>query len=134
MAKVTVEGTVARTFYNGKGAEVVEEFTVKSEPRKVRWACWFDEPHGLTEGQVVSVTGLHSDQVDEWEKDGQKRHSVKRSINKARVGASHSPQEPRSGVSTSGQALGDTYGNLSPQATDSGNWSSMGGGDNDTPF
>lgn len=85
MAKVTVDGTVARTFYDGRGAEVVEEFTVKGELRKVRWACWFDAAHGLSEGQAVSVSGLHSDQVDEWEKDGQTRHSVKRSINKARV-------------------------------------------------
>lgn len=94
MAKVTIDGTVARTFYNGKGAEVVEEFVVKGEPRKVRWTCWFDSEHGLSEGQSVSVSGLHSDQVDEWEKDGQKRYSVKRSVQKARVSETPQRAEP----------------------------------------
>lgn len=85
MAKVTVEGKVGRTFYEGRGAELIESFTVKGEPRSKRWSCWFDEPHGLTEGQVVTISGLHGDEVDSWEKDGQPRHSVKRSINKSRV-------------------------------------------------
>jgi len=85
MAVTQVEGKVGRVFFDGKGAEIVEEFTIKGKDITKRWAAWFDAPHGLAEGAVVKVSGLHSDQVDEWEKDGETKHSVKRSLNKARV-------------------------------------------------
>lgn len=86
MATTTVRGAVTRTFYQGRGAEVTEEFTVKGKEITKRWACWFDEPHGLEEGQQVEVSGLHGDEVDEWtNQDQQTRHSVKRSLNRARI-------------------------------------------------
>lgn len=85
MAFTTVSGTVTRTFYNGRGAEITESFTVRDKEIKKRWAAWFDAEHGLSEGQVVEVSGLHGDEVDEWEKEGETRHSVKRSLNKAKL-------------------------------------------------
>lgn len=85
MAIATVQGTVTRTFYQGKGAEVTEEFDIKGKPVKKRWSAWFEQPHGLTEGEPVTVSGLHSDELDEWQKDGETRHTVKRSLNKARI-------------------------------------------------
>lgn len=85
MAFVTVSGTVGRTFFDGRGAEVVESWTQGGETKSKRWAAFFDEAHGLSEGDVVEVSGMHSDKVDEWEKDGQTRHTVKRTINKARL-------------------------------------------------
>ena len=86
MAITHVEGTVTRTFFNGKGAEVQETFTKRDGSEgKTRWAAWFEQPHGLSEGDVVKVSGLHSDEIDEWDKDGEKRRAIKRSLNKARI-------------------------------------------------
>lgn len=86
MAITTVKGTITRTFYQGKGAEVTESFTVRDREIKKRWTAWFDDAHGLVEGQQVEVYGLHGDEVDEWtDKEQQTRHSVKRALNKARV-------------------------------------------------
>jgi len=89
MAYTTVEGTVGRVFFEGKGAEIVEEFTVKGEARKKRWTAWFDAPHGLAEGSVVKVSGLHGDELNEWQdkESGETKRSVKRSLNKARLEA-----------------------------------------------
>jgi hypothetical protein len=85
MAFVTVSGTVGRTFFDGNGAEIVESWEVRGETFTKRWGAFFDVPHGLFEGDVVEVSGVHQDKVDEWEKDGEKRHTVKRMIGKARV-------------------------------------------------
>jgi hypothetical protein len=86
MAITHVEGTVTRTFFNGKGAEVTETFTKRDGGEgKTRWAAWFEEPHGLSEGDTVKVSGLHSDEISEWEKGGETRRNIKRSLNKARV-------------------------------------------------
>jgi hypothetical protein len=87
MAITKVRGTITRTFYQGKGAEITEEFTVADRVVKKRWAAWFNEPHGLTEGQTVELSGLHDDKIDEWDdKDtGDKKRAVKRSLNKAQI-------------------------------------------------
>ncbi len=87
MAFSTVKGKVGRVFFEGKGAEIEEEFTVKGTQMSKRWTAWFDQPHGLTEGSVVKVSGLHSDELNEWQdKDsGETKRSVKRSLNKARI-------------------------------------------------
>lgn len=86
MAITTVKGKVTRTFHNGTGAEISETFQVRGEPITKRWSTWFEAAHGLTEGQEVEVSGLHSDTVDAWEtKEGETRHTVKRSLNKSRV-------------------------------------------------
>lgn len=96
MAYTTVTGKITRTFYNGKGAEIAETFTAGGKEITRKWAAWFEAEHGLTEGQEVEVSGLHGDEINEWEKDGETRHSVKRSLNKARVkgGNSGTPAEP----------------------------------------
>jgi hypothetical protein len=93
MAFVTVTGEVTRTFYNGKGAEITEKFTVKDKEIKKRFTAWFESEHGLTEGQIVEVSGIHGDEVDEWtDRENNIRHSVKRSINKAKVKGSEQRQ------------------------------------------
>lgn len=94
MAFVNVEGTVERTFFDGRGAEVVERFTVKGREITKRWTCWFDAEHGLIVGDSVKVSGLHGDELNTWEKDGETKHSVKRSINKARVDGNTSQTPP----------------------------------------
>lgn len=87
MATVTAKGEIGRVFFDGKGAEVVEKFTVRGSEVTVRWSAFFDQPHGLEVGSVVEVTGLHGDKSDSWpdKGTGEIRHGVKRTINKARV-------------------------------------------------
>lgn len=95
MAQVVVEGKASRVFYDGKGLEVVEEFTVKGREVSKRWTAWFGEPHGIQEGSNVKVAGLHSDEINSWtdRESGEAKQSVKRSINQARVLES-APAEP----------------------------------------
>lgn len=93
MAMTTVRGSVTRVFYNGTGAEVTEQFTVRGTERTKKWTAWFESAHGLTEGQQVEVSGLHSDEISEWEKDGETRQNIKRSLNKARIVGAAAPAE-----------------------------------------
>lgn len=87
MAKVSLNNVqVSRVFWQGKGAQVVETYTTKDGERQTRYALFFDEPHGLSEGSVISVEGLLSATVDEFEKrDGTTGHAVNFKINKPRV-------------------------------------------------
>lgn len=87
MAFITVEGTISRTFYNGKGAEVAESFKKRdgSEGTK-RYTLWFKHEHGLSEGSTGKFSGLLGVEVDEWQdKEGQTRHTAKVSVNSARI-------------------------------------------------
>ena len=86
MAFSEVTGTVTRTFYNGKGAEVVETFKKNDGSEgKSRYSLWFKEPHGLSEGDAGSWRGALSVAVDEWtDKEGGTRHSAKVSLNGAK--------------------------------------------------
>lgn len=85
MAISTVKGEITRTFFDGKGAEVTESWQSNGDTMKKRWAAFFDQPHGLSEGDSVTISGMHSDKIDEWDKDGQTRRAVKRTLNKAKV-------------------------------------------------
>jgi hypothetical protein len=93
MAFVTVTGKVSRVFYQGKGAEVTESFQVRGETKQKRWTAWFDTEHGLVEGDDVELSGLHGDELNSWEKDGETKYSVKRSLNKAKVKSSSAAVE-----------------------------------------
>lgn len=94
MAITTVRGTVTRTFYEGKGAEVTESWVSQGETMSKRWAVFFERPHGLEEGNVVEVSGVHSDKLDEWVKDGETRRSVKRTLSKARLNVGAEDSQP----------------------------------------
>jgi len=85
MAFTEVTGTVTRTFYNGKGAEVTETFQKNDGSEgKSRYSLWFREPHNLNEGDSGKWRGALSVKVDEWtDKEGQTRHSAKVSLNGA---------------------------------------------------
>ena len=135
MAFSTIQGTVTRTFFNGKGAEVTEIFQKRDGTEgKTRWAAWFDAEHGLSEGDVVEVSGLHGDQVDEWtDKEGGKRHSVKRSINKARIKAgSGSAGAPARQAGAQDEPWAATA--PKPETGSSDVWSTPGSFSDDTPF
>jgi hypothetical protein len=56
IAKVT-NATVVSTFYDGKAARVVEEYQARGETRKTYTVLWFQQPHNLTQGQAVTVSG-----------------------------------------------------------------------------
>lgn len=56
IAKVT-NATVVSTFYDGKAARVVEEYQARRETRKTYTVLWFQQPHNLTEGQTITVSG-----------------------------------------------------------------------------
>jgi len=96
MAFIEVTGTVTRTFYSGKGAEVVEAFKKRDGSEgKQRFALWFKEPHGLTEGDSGSWRGSLSVEVDEWtDKEGQIRHTAKLSVNGAQSKGSVAQTQP----------------------------------------
>ena len=64
--------TVKRVFYNGLGAEFVETFQTRSgEQGEKKYSAFFEEPHGLSEGQVGNVSGLLSVKARLWERDGE---------------------------------------------------------------
>jgi hypothetical protein len=121
MAFLEVAGTVTRTFYNGKGAEVTETFKKRDGSEgKQRYALWFQEPHGLSEGDSGTWRGSISVEVDEWtDKENNIRHSAKISLNGARAskGGSAAPAAP-SAVAESG---GDV-------------WNAPGSFNDETPF
>ena len=134
MAIVNIKGTVTRTFYEGRGAEVTETFKKRDGSEgKTRWACWFQDGHGLSEGELVSVSGLHGDQVDDWtDKQGEVRHSVKRSVNSARVTTeSGTGGRTRQSEAVAESWATDTRSDGATQQTGlQGNWSSS----EQTPF
>lgn len=94
MAKVTLNQVqVTRVFWEGKGAQVVERYTVQGSERTTKYSLFFDEPHNLAEGSIVNVEGLLSASVDEYDKrDGSgKGYAVALKVNKPRVSNVDSP-------------------------------------------
>ena len=87
MAYAEVTGTITRTFFNGKGAEVTEVFEKHDGSEgKSRYSLWFKEPHGLNEGDSGKWRGALSVKVDEWtDQQGEVRHSAKVSLNGAKA-------------------------------------------------
>jgi hypothetical protein len=95
VAKVSLNDVqVARVFWDGKGAQVVEKYTTKNGERETRYALFFDQPHGLTEGSLISVEGLLSATVDEFTKrDGSTGHAVNLKLNSPRVSNVQAPEK-----------------------------------------
>ena len=54
------DAKVVSTFFDGKGARVVEEYTVRGETRKSYTVLWFQQPHGLNTGDIVTASGVAS--------------------------------------------------------------------------
>jgi len=126
MAFTEVSGTVTRTFYNGKGAEVVETFKKNDGSEgKSRYSLWFKEPHGLSEGDTGKWRGSLSVAVDQWGKDGETRHTAKVSLNGAK------PLGDRAASATGAASTGaparqdaaqeEPWGNPAPTASGGGN-------------
>lgn len=94
MATVYVEGTVTRTFFEGKGAEVTEYFTSRDgKPLSKKYSAWFELPQSFYIGQVGTFSGLLSVVVEDWvnedgspklDQSGKPGRSAKLNINNAK--------------------------------------------------
>lgn len=94
----TVEATVERVVFDGKGIGIVEEFTNKDGEVKTRkFTAWFLEAPGLTVGQTGSFSGSYSDKIDEFvNEQGETVRFIARSINntKFKPGTGHTLSRP----------------------------------------
>jgi hypothetical protein len=98
MAIVRIQNAkVTRINNNGYGVQV------KEDDREVsgrtfygkRFTLWFKEPHGLSEGATVSVSGFLDAKVDEWtDRDGHPRQSVSFSVNSQKIDGDTRQQDP----------------------------------------
>src|SRR5690606_36700649 len=79
--------TVERLNRTGYGVKVAEKYQVQGNDRKTTYTVWFKEPHGLNEGDIISVSGFLGAKVgDPWTgQDGQERRSVELSLNEPRI-------------------------------------------------
>ena len=86
------EVTVTRLNKTGNGVKVTESNESGGKTYKTRFTVWFDEPSGLREGDIVSLSGFLGGKVgDPWTgDDGQERRSVEYSINSPRIDAGES--------------------------------------------
>jgi len=68
MAILTIKnGHITRSFFNGRGFEVVEFYSAKDGEQKTRkFTAWFDEAPNLEIGQSGTFEGEHSTKIDLW--------------------------------------------------------------------
>jgi hypothetical protein len=95
MAFAIVNGTVQRTFFDGKGASVVETFQKRDGTEgKSYYTAFFDAPHGLSEGSTGKFSGLLSAKAREYEdKEGNNRVTADIVLNSARFEADNSAED-----------------------------------------
>lgn len=86
MAIVNIKnGIVERTFYNGQGAAVKEAFTKRDGSEGAqRYSVFFDEAHGLSEGDQGDFSGLLSLKTEEYP-EGSGKHYARATLNSGRV-------------------------------------------------
>lgn len=89
MAFINVKNAeVTRTFWNGQGAGLKETFKKKDGTEGAAYySAFFDEEHGLSEGDRGNFSGLLGAKVSEYEKDGETRHGVDITLNSTRFEA-----------------------------------------------
>lgn len=92
MAIITIKNAeVTRTFYNGLGAGLKETFKLRNGEEGVKYySAFFDEAHGLSEGDRGKFSGLLGTKVSEYEKDGETRYGVDVTLNSTRFEADES--------------------------------------------
>lgn len=79
---------VTRTFYNGLGAGFKETFQKRDGTEGAKYySAFFEEPHGLSEGDTGTVSGLLGTKVNEYEVNGEVRQGVDITLNNARFEA-----------------------------------------------
>lgn len=89
MAIISIRNAeVTRVFYNGKGAGIKESFTLRDGGEGARYySAFFDEEHGLSEGDRGDFSGLLGTKVNQYEKDGETKYGVDVTLNSARFEA-----------------------------------------------
>ena len=86
---------VTRTFYNGKGAGLKETFKLRDGGDGARYySAFFDEEHGLSEGDRGNFSGLLGTKVSSYEKDGETKYGVDVTLNSARFEAGDGGSAP----------------------------------------
>lgn len=90
---------VARVNRSGFGVQVVEANDYQGKVFKTRWTVWFKDAHGLTEGDIITVSGFHGDKIGEPYTDstGTERRSIERSLNNPRIGEGSGKAAPAQG-------------------------------------
>ena len=78
---------VSRVNRTGNGIKVLEENESGGKTYKTYYSVWFKEPHGLSEGDKVSLSGFLGAKIgDPWtDRDGNERQSVELSVNSPRL-------------------------------------------------
>ena len=86
MAIISIRNAeVTRTFWNGKGAGLKESFRKQDGEEGARYySAFFDEEHGLSEGDRGNFSGLLGTKVSTYEKDGETKYGVDVTLNSAR--------------------------------------------------
>lgn len=88
MAVVKIkDAQVTRVNSKGFGVKVTESNEYAGKTYKTQYTLWFTQPHGLSEGDVVSVSGFLGAKVgDPWtDRDGNERTSVELSVNNPKL-------------------------------------------------
>lgn len=98
MALVNIkDATVTRVNRSGFGVQVKE--ADRGEFKGNRFMVWFKEPHGLTEGDTVSLSGFLGAKVSEWtDREENVRHTVELSVNSPRVDGFPAQGAPEPGI------------------------------------
>lgn len=93
MAIITLRDVqVTRVFWEGKGAQVLERYKTQYGDKEQRYSIFFDEPHGLAEGTIITLDGVLGVKIDEYEnKQGEKKQSIAITVNKPQIKKVDSP-------------------------------------------
>ena len=84
MARVVVKNAKAdRTFWDGKGLSLIETETVKGQQINTYWSVFFNEPHNIQPGTVLTIEGKLGARIDEFNDKvtGEPRTKVNLTIN-----------------------------------------------------
>jgi hypothetical protein len=83
---------VTRVFWEGKGAQVLERYKTQFGDKEQRYSIFFDEPHGLAEGALITVDGVLGVKIDEYQtKQGETKQGIAITVNKPQVRKVDSP-------------------------------------------
>lgn len=92
MAKITVENAEVVRHLSDKGYVIQTTYTTRNnDTRKETWTVWGQQP---PLGSIVTVTGLISVKLDEWDSDDGRVKVARGHINNPEVQSSPQPADP----------------------------------------
>ncbi|PRB01781.1 hypothetical protein CQ044_16675 [Microbacterium sp. MYb64] len=90
-----MENAIVDRIFGSSGVAVHEEFQKRDgSTGKSYFTLWFTERPQLEIGQRISASGFHGVKVDEYERNGETRHTANVSVNSARLIGSAPPVDP----------------------------------------